>query len=345
MADEKAERTHEPQGFGAQLKAAREAEGISLGDMAVKSRLSVAQLRALEEEDIDALPEPVYVRAFIRGCAHSLGLDGTKLVEDYVSRYMHGSAVQLRSQVPETDPDTELVINAAPRHRGLKAAACVLLIAAVAAGIWAVFTDQFGFQKQATEAQKIEAGASEKPVEAPAETGQQPKLAQAPADTKASVQAAKGASGAPSAEAPAQQAPAAASSPAPASPAPAAPAANAAAPSAPAQTAANAANSAQPAQAASPAAAQAKPQKPAPAALVHRVEFRISAPCWVQVITPEGRNVVAREMRPGDDVAVDIPKGSRFTIGNADAADLVIDGEPYSLQGTIRNGISRFTIE
>ena len=64
-----------PQGFGAMLRAAREAQGISLGDMAVRSRLSVAQVRALEEEDVAALPEPVYVRAFIRGCAHSLGLD------------------------------------------------------------------------------------------------------------------------------------------------------------------------------------------------------------------------------------------------------------------------------
>ena len=75
-----------PQGFGAMLRAAREAQGISLGDMAVRSRLSVAQVRALEEEDVSALPEPVYVRAFIRGCAHSLGLDPQALAEDYMNR-------------------------------------------------------------------------------------------------------------------------------------------------------------------------------------------------------------------------------------------------------------------
>ena len=61
-------------GFGEELRAAREAQGISLGDMAVRSRLSVAQLRALENEEVEKLPEPVYVRAFIRGCAQSLGL-------------------------------------------------------------------------------------------------------------------------------------------------------------------------------------------------------------------------------------------------------------------------------
>lgn len=366
MADEKTERTKEPQGFGAQLRAAREAEGISLGDMAVRSRLSVAQLRALEEEDVDALPEPVYVRAFIRGCAHSLGLDGTKLVEDYVTRYMHGNAAQLKSQVPAADPDTELVINAAPRHRGLKAALCAVLVLAVAAGIWAVYTDQFGMQGEATEAQKIEAGAAEGAA-TPAEDAEQKKLGQAPADAKAQAQAdGKAAGSEPARSSPAAHAGAAASTAAApaAQAAPQAPtaqnapsasnassakaaqpaASSSAAPNAAASSAAEAPQQAQPAQQTASAADAAEPQQPA-ASLTHRVEFRIKAPCWVQVMTPQGRNVVAREMRPGDDVGVDVPKGSRFTIGNADAAELVIDGEPYSLEGTVRNGISRFTIE
>lgn len=364
MADEKTERTKEPQGFGAQLRAAREAEGISLGDMAVRSRLSVAQLRALEEEDVDALPEPVYVRAFIRGCAHSLGLDGTKLVEDYVTRYMHGNAAQLKSQVPAADPDTELVINAAPRHRGLKAALCAVLVIAVAAGIWAVYTDQFGMQGEATEAQKIEAGAAEGAA-APAEDAEQKKLGQAPADAKAQAQTdGKAAGSTPVRSAPAAHAGAAASAAQTAPQATAAqnassassasnassaqaaqPAASSnAAPNAAASSAAAAPQQAQPAQQTANAADAVEPQQPA-ASLTHRVEFRIKAPCWVQVMTPQGRNVVAREMRPGDDVGVDVPKGSRFTIGNADAAELVIDGEPYSLEGTVRNGISRFTIE
>ena len=60
-----------PKGFGAVLRAAREAEGISVGDMAVQCRLAVTQIRALEEERLENLPEPVYVRAFIRGYAHA----------------------------------------------------------------------------------------------------------------------------------------------------------------------------------------------------------------------------------------------------------------------------------
>ena len=109
-----------PQGFGAMLRAAREAQGISLGDMAVRSRLSVAQVRALEEEDVAALPEPVYVRAFIRGCAHSLGLDPQALSEDYMNRYGRRGGAAEHGQIPLTDPSREEVINSTPRHRGLK---------------------------------------------------------------------------------------------------------------------------------------------------------------------------------------------------------------------------------
>ena len=94
-----------------------------------------------------------------------------------------------------------------------------------------------------------------------------------------------------------------------------------------------------------PAPAAQKPVQPAPAENIHRVEFEISSPVWIQVISPEGRNLVAREMHPGDRFSTDIPAGSRFTIGNADAAKIVIDGKPFSLEGTIRNGISRFSIE
>ena len=49
--------------------------------MAVQCRLAVTQIRALEEERLENLPEPVYVRAFIRGYAHALKIDPAPLVE------------------------------------------------------------------------------------------------------------------------------------------------------------------------------------------------------------------------------------------------------------------------
>ena len=93
MADQQTE-MNEPtlqsaptEGFGAVLKRTREAQGLSLGDMAARSRLSVQQLRAIEDERMDELPEPVYVRAFLRGIAQSLEIDPTPLLADYAARF------------------------------------------------------------------------------------------------------------------------------------------------------------------------------------------------------------------------------------------------------------------
>lgn len=294
-----------PKGFGAVLRAAREAEGISVGDMAVQCRLAVTQIRALEEEQLENLPEPVYVRAFIRGYAHALKIDPAPLVDDYMMRCgRRGAAVEV-GQLPNRSPSTEAVFHEPPKNRTLKAVLFVVLAALVGGGIWAVYTDQFASLHTSSEAQKVESGANEaKETKTPAA---QP------------------------------SAPAAAPQAQPAAAAPAAQPAPSAAPAPAAQTA-----SAAPAQPAPAASAQ----QPAAAPVLHKVEFRLGAGAsWVQVIAPNGRNVVASEMRPQSVQAYEIPKGSRFTIGNAGVVSLTIDGEVYPLDGVVRNGIARFTIE
>lgn len=293
-----------PKGFGAVLRAAREAEGISVGDMAVQCRLAVTQIRALEEERLENLPEPVYVRAFIRGYAHALKIDPAPLVDDYMMRCgRRGAAVEV-GQLPNRSPSREAVFHEPPKNRTLKAVLFVVLAALVGGGIWAVYTDQFASLHTSSEAQKVESGANEAketktPAAEPAENAAQP------SDAAPETQ-------------PAQPAPSAAPAPA-------------------VQTA-----SAAPAQPAPAASAQ----PPAAAPVLHKVEFRLGAGAsWVQVIAPNGRNVVASEMRPQSVQAYEIPKGSRFTIGNAGVVSLTIDGEVYPLDGVVRNGIARFTIE
>ena len=312
-----------PKGFGAVLRAAREAEGISVGDMAVQCRLAVTQIRALEEERLENLPEPVYVRAFIRGYAHALKIDPAPLVDDYMMRCgRRGAAVEV-GQLPNRSPSREAVFHEPPKNRTLKAVLFVVLAALVGGGIWAVYTDQFASLHTSSEAQKVESGANEAketktPAAEPAENAAQP------SDAAPETQPAQ-----PSAPAAAQAQPAAA--------APAAQPAPSAAPAPAVQTA-----SAAPAQPAPAASAQ----PPAAAPVLHKVEFRLGAGAsWVQVIAPNGRNVVASEMRPQSVQAYEIPKGSRFTIGNAGVVSLTIDGEVYPLDGVVRNGIARFTIE
>ena len=150
-----------PKGFGAVLRAAREAEGISVGDMAVQCRLAVTQIRALEEERLENLPEPVYVRAFIRGYAHALKIDPAPLVDDYMMRCgRRGAAVEV-GQLPNRSPSREAVFHEPPKNRTLKAVLFVVLAALVGGGIWAVYTDQFASLHTSSEAQKVESGANE----------------------------------------------------------------------------------------------------------------------------------------------------------------------------------------
>jgi cytoskeletal protein RodZ len=64
-----------PEGLGAQLREARERAGLELADVAARTHVRKAYLEALENEDLDALPEDVYARNFLRLYARTVGLD------------------------------------------------------------------------------------------------------------------------------------------------------------------------------------------------------------------------------------------------------------------------------
>lgn len=71
------------------LKAAREARGLSLQDVFNATRISRINLSALENYDFDRLPPPVYTRNFIRKYAQAVGVD-EKLILDHYEKHMEG---------------------------------------------------------------------------------------------------------------------------------------------------------------------------------------------------------------------------------------------------------------
>lgn len=73
----------EPASFGARLSAARERAGISVTEVAGRLRLHPNQVRALEQENLGALPEAAYVRGFLRSYARLVGIDPAPLVGDF----------------------------------------------------------------------------------------------------------------------------------------------------------------------------------------------------------------------------------------------------------------------
>jgi cytoskeleton protein RodZ len=116
---------------GAQLMAARRAQGLSLGDVARQLKLSVRQIEALERDDYSAFAGPVFVRGFLRNYAKLLQLDPDAVV----SAAAFPAAAAASEAVPAvTAPVQE---EAAARGRrigaGTLVAAAVLLVLVVAA--------------------------------------------------------------------------------------------------------------------------------------------------------------------------------------------------------------------
>ena len=65
--------------FGQVLRAAREEQLLQLEDVQQRTFISVRNLRLLEDEDWQELPEDVHVKGYIRRYAKLLGLDGESL--------------------------------------------------------------------------------------------------------------------------------------------------------------------------------------------------------------------------------------------------------------------------
>jgi cytoskeleton protein RodZ len=69
-------------GFGYALAQSRVRAGLSLEQAAARIRLHPRQLRALEDEDLAALPAAAYAAGFVRNYARELKIDPGPLVED-----------------------------------------------------------------------------------------------------------------------------------------------------------------------------------------------------------------------------------------------------------------------
>ncbi len=72
---------------GALLKRLRETAGVELLEIAERSKIGIAHLRAIEAENWKALPAPVYLRGFLVEYARFLRLDIALVVQTFFARY------------------------------------------------------------------------------------------------------------------------------------------------------------------------------------------------------------------------------------------------------------------
>ena len=78
-----------PQETVPDLKALREAGGLSLGDVFEKTRVTLSNLSAVESGEFNRLPPPVYARNFIRKYARAVGIDEKPILNRYET-YLKG---------------------------------------------------------------------------------------------------------------------------------------------------------------------------------------------------------------------------------------------------------------
>jgi cytoskeleton protein RodZ len=77
-----------PTSFGARLKWEREQAGLTVSDVAARLRLHPNQIRAIEQESLAALPEPAYVRGFVRSYARIVNADPVPLLDDLSTKFV-----------------------------------------------------------------------------------------------------------------------------------------------------------------------------------------------------------------------------------------------------------------
>jgi len=72
-------------GSGSMLAAARKKQNKTVEEIASELNLAVHQIRTIELDQTDGLPEPTYVRGYIRSYANLLGLDVEKVLLAYLN--------------------------------------------------------------------------------------------------------------------------------------------------------------------------------------------------------------------------------------------------------------------
>src|SRR5947209_17274540 len=82
--------------IGATLREARMRARIDISEVETRTKIRAKYLRAIENEEWDLLPGPVYAKSFLRTYGDFLGLDSRMLVDEYRRRYERPTDHDLR---------------------------------------------------------------------------------------------------------------------------------------------------------------------------------------------------------------------------------------------------------
>ena len=297
---------------GETLRQARESNGWSLAEVALKLNLTSTSLANLEAGAFDKLPGHTFARGYIRAYAKLLGIDQAVLVQEFdqfTGTDAQGSNVHGLGRIEEPTRVS---------HTILRIVSLLLLIAVVGGGFvwWQDQTSQRNKDLTSNAMEHVEVESADgttqiHPLDEPEDQAvvegqaapQAPATAEQPAPDAGTTPAAVPAPAVPTAPAaPVAQAPAV-PTPAPATPAPAAPAAPAMSP----------------------------PTTPALIAGDGRVQITFIADCWTQVTDGNGKVLFSGLKRKGDTLDQGGKPPLTLRLGFARGAQVAYNGQPVDV--------------
>ena len=309
---------------GETLRQARESNGWSLAEVALKLNLTVASLGNLEAGAFDKLPGHTFARGYIRAYAKLLGMDQTVLVQQfdqYTGSDAQGSNVHSLGRIEEP---------VRVSHTILRIVSLLLLIAVIGGGFvwWQEQTSLRNKEPVAMNPEHVEVEGADgttqiHPLDEPED--QAVVEGQTEGETALALPQSPDAADAEAGAEPAVPAPAPTAPTAPAAPGTgSAPIATApAAPTAPAPT-----THAAPAAPVVPAA----PVAPvAPAAGEGQVQIQFVADCWTQITDGNGKVLFSGLKRKGDSTSINGKPPFAVRLGYARGAQVSYNGQPVDV--------------
>ncbi|MEW5711660.1 RodZ family helix-turn-helix domain-containing protein [Pseudomonas sp. SB113] len=302
---------------GDTLRQARESNGWSLAEVALKLNLTTTSLGNLEAGAFDKLPGHTFARGYIRAYAKLLGIDQAILVQQFdqfTGTDSQGSSVHGLGRIEEP---------VRVSHTILRIVSLLLLIAVIGGGFvwWQDQTSQRSKDLTSNAMEHVE-------VESADGTTQIHPLDEPEDQAVAQGQAA------PEIPAATEQ-PEPETAPTAAVPAPVTPAAPAHTPAAPIAQANTPAASAQAPATTAPAApaapAMSPPTTPALIAGDGRVQITFVADCWTQVTDGNGKVLVSGLKRKGDTLDLGGKPPLTLRLGFARGAQVAYNGQPVDV--------------
>jgi cytoskeleton protein RodZ len=330
-ADEKA--SVPPQGPGSLLKQARERQGFGPAEVAAQLNLQAAIIEALEANDYEQLPGPVFIQGYLRNYARLLGLQDDAIVSAY-QRLLPKSEDQALLSSQEEKHNK-------PLHSGhgimrLMTWGIIMVMAAMLFSWWQNQADlEEPVPLQTEQSLQTEfppgssltgesAGAFEEPVKEPEIAPVIPELEPLEEiipdlipDVTATVEQVEGYEESPQPEFP------------------------------PLEEVGESLEDVAPSQDEVPESvpAQALVEAETPVR-TKTLLFEFSGPCWTEVRDREGKVRIIGEMRPGVQRRLSSQSGPFMVVfGDASVVSLTINGQPFDIKPFTRGKVARFTLD